>query len=187
MFGLLICRYDPFWQEVRVCSPSYSGDRYGLCPQACCLFFDLYIFWQQHGDWSFKEAQILNIFERAFLQWLPQSESEMRKKPQANIGTGNSKYILFVEQMNESPSWAFLIGFCPSVNLSICKPFIFSSSPEPLGHFLQNWHKTSLGIGNSSMHILGTRPLPRGDNSDILYKNYLHFKFFSRTTSVHLS
>ena len=41
---------------------------------------------------------------------------------------------------------------CPSVRLSVCKLFTFSSSsPEPLGQFQQTWHKVSLGEGDSSL------------------------------------
>ena len=38
MMGLLICKYEPFWQEVSVKSPLYSGDRQvGLLFLKLCL------------------------------------------------------------------------------------------------------------------------------------------------------
>ena len=65
-----------------------------------------------------------------------------------------------------------------------CKLFTFSSSsPEPLSQFQPNWHKASLGEGDSSLFKWRTPPPPffhRGDNYKIAK---IHWQiFFSRTT-----
>ena len=56
----------------------------------------------------------------------------------------------------------------PSVHLSVCKLFTFSSTPpEPLGQIQPNLAQVSLGEGVSSCSNKGPRPYPKGDNNKI--------------------
>ena len=68
-----------------------------------------------------------------------------------------------------------------NVVVTVVKLFIFSSSPEPLGHiFNQIWHKAPLGKGDSSFYIEGLGLFSKGHSSNIVkilnqtwYKSFL--------------
>ena len=54
--------------------------------------------------------------------------------------------LLFVAHLSWKLRWVFLITCCPSVHLTVCKLFTFSSSSlEPLGQFQPNLAQSILG------------------------------------------
>ena len=54
--------------------------------------------------------------------------------------------LLFLGHLSWKLRWAFLITCCPSVHLTVCKLFTFSSSSlEPLGQFQPNLAQSILG------------------------------------------
>ena len=75
----------------------------------------------------------------------------------------------------------------PSVCLSVCKLFIFSSW-EPLDHFNHTWHKTSLGKGDLCLFKWSGTPFSKGNNLYIYEITKIHQRnlktFFFRTIGL---
>ena len=77
--------------------------------------------------------------------------------------------VSFSDHLSSVVCLSVRLPVCPSVCLSVCKLFTFSSSsPEPLGQFQPNLatkHSWVKGIQVCSNE--GPRPFPRGDNYEI--------------------
>ena len=94
--------------------------------------------------------------------------------------------LLSLSELKAQVSFSdWLSSVRPSVCLSICKLFTFStSSPEPLGQFQPNFNKKHPWVeGIQFCSNEGSRPFPRGDNRKKVKLNWKYLKiFFSRTT-----